>query len=299
MKTLALLLLAAATIAVVLSYPVQQELEMEQLLATAQESRSAQAKAEHMHSMRTFLPQGKAQRILGSHHPRRVPKVEEQNERAIVKEQQAPKWNTSFLNRTTQDFLDKQVARLRDFRNRQVARMRDYLEHQRNTSVEFVRREINETEDYMRREWNNTQAYTRQVLSKQLNKQEKVKEEHFSRPVFGYPQTAHEAADVEREVAQEEWWEWNVQTTAAPWDNWGQGWKETGAEKEGWEEYLFPDEEAEAEQGGKEGAPPSTFLREATSVFIPTAWEKKAKEVAKIQGFLRKIAPLILRKLQG
>lgn len=63
--------------------------------------------------------------------------------------------------------------------------------------------------------------------------------------------------------------------------------------------------EVEAELwGGPSPSPrlPSTILREATSIRIPTGsqWEsKESMEMAMIQGFLRKIAPFILRKLSG
>lgn len=45
--------------------------------------------------------------------------------------------------------------------------------------------------------------------------------------------------------------------------------------------------------------PPSTILREATSIRIPIGSRPDAMETARIQGFLRRIAPFILKKLNG
>lgn len=53
---------------------------------------------------------------------------------------------------------------------------------------------------------------------------------------------------------------------------------------------------------GPQLPPPNTFLRDATSIRIPTSQRQQEMddmEVARIQGFLRKLAPYILKKLSG
>jgi hypothetical protein len=61
---------------------------------------------------------------------------------------------------------------------------------------------------------------------------------------------------------------------------------------------------AEAEFNGSTlPPPPSTLPTETTGVRIPTSWDwreqQDAREIARIQGFLRKIAPYILKKISG
>lgn len=143
----------------------------------------------------------------------------------------------------------------------------EYLSRQADRMQKFIAAQEKRMRDYLDRQRNATVAYVRYERNRTIEymRQERNNTEEF----LGRLQPKREASKQEDEQANEELW--------------------------GFPTYSPP-------PGASELPPPNTFLRGATSIRIPTFWSQQEKEdieMARIQGFLRKIAPLILKKLTG
>ena len=222
-------------------------------------------------------------------------------------------------NENAQRFLDFQQRRMNGFLESQKERMEDYLEKQQEVGREFVKREMNLTTSFFRQEWNFSRAYARRFFNRSMEdekkQEEEVKEEwtwdvKFPKNPFGrknrskntwqaattyWPYNWQDQKEGEKEKkkqeeeAKEEKWTWDVSfsnplskknrnkswqtaTTSSP-EEWP-----TTKRSTGWPRF------------------PSTTTSDPWG--FDSDWEKEEKEKARVEGFLRKIAPFLLGKLR-
>lgn len=145
----------------------------------------------------------------------------------------------------------------------------EYLSRQGDRMHKFLQEQEKRMLDYLDRQRNKTLAYVRYERNRTI---EYMREErNNTMALLSRMQPKREASKAEKQDDQR-------------------------AKEEGWGDTSYSQQDVPALP------PPKTYLREATSIRIPTSWsrqEKEDMEIARMQGFLRKIAPYILKKISG